>query len=642
MRDIMCLLLFKKNFTFLEGIMAEAKKQKNGFVQFLLFIVMSLLAFAAQTVIVTFGDDLFRMIPSIGTNEINAWIFGQQQLAVFIAFLIGNVVAKVLSYILNRKKTFGAVNNLVFSMTVYTIMCVVLIIVETLIGAPLGQWLAKTLPDGFWSILGTTQAKELATPDWSSTIAMILYSTADFLIVFLMEKFVIMNDNLFKKKGAEAAEEVKAEEEEVKDEPIDEPVDEPAEPAEVVSTPVEEEAEEVPTEEEAEEAPVEEDNSAEEAAKKEAEEKAAAEEAAKKEAEEKAAAEEAAKKEAEEKAKAEEAAKKEAEEKAAAEEAAKKEAEEKAAAEEAAKKEAEEKAKAEEAAKAEAEAKAAKEAEEKAAAEEVKEEPKVAPSKAAAAKAAAPKKAKAAGKVEFDLRVDGYHFSVLATNGQLMFESQGFASLDTAQKGLETFKKALENATATVYQDKRGKWRFVINKRYVGEGYKTRPQAEAAIESVKRDALLGTVADFEEDPEERAAFNDAKKKFNKGTDVDWDKALKAPAKTFGKFEITGREDRGYFFTLYANNGQLLYCSRYYASEDSCEDAITTFKKACYLDNFFIDKDKFNNWRFVLKGTGAGIVYVGESYSTKDAAISSSESVKKFAMSAKIVVAEDEE
>ena len=142
--------------------------------------------------------------------------------------------------------------------------------------------------------------------------------------------------------------------------------------------------------------------------------------------------------------------------------------------------------------------------------------------------------------------------------------------------------------------------------------------------------------------EEKKAFNDAKKKFNKGTGVDWDKALKAPAKTFGKFEINGHEGRGYFFTLYANNGQILYCSRYYASDDSCEDAITTFKKACYLNNFFIDKDKFGNWRFVLKGTGAGICYYGESYSTKDAAISSSESVKKFAMTAKIVKVEEDD
>ena len=589
--------------------MAE-KKQKNGFVQFLLFIVMSLVAFAAQIVIVTWGDDLFNLIPAINGQEIDAWIFGVQPLAVFIAFLIGNIVAKVLSYILNRKKTFGAVNNLVFSMTVYAIMCVVLIIVETLIGSPFGKWLAETLPDGFWNILGTSQAQELANPDWSSTLAMIIYSTADFLIVFLMEKFVIMNDNLFKNNkknkyvdqaNAEAAEEAEAEEaqeEVVEDEAVAEEAKE-----EPVAAPVEEVEEDVKAEEAKEdEAPVEEEPAAIPVV-----EEAPAEEPAKEEVKEEAPAEEAKEEAPAKKAPAKKGAKK---------------AKEEAPAEEPAKEEVKEEPKAEEPAKEEAPA----------------EEPK----KAAAKKA--PAKKANAGKVEFDLRVDGYHFEVSAMNGQLMFESQGFASLDTAKTGFETFKSALEDEStpATVYEDKRGLWRFIINKRYVGEGYKTRAQAEAAIDSVKRDALFGKVADFVEDPEEKKAFNDAKKKFNKGTDVDWDKALKAPAKTFGKFEINGHEGRGYFFTLYANNGQILYCSRYYASQDSCEDAITTFKKACYLDNFFIDKDKFGNWRFVLKGTGAGIVYVGESYSTKDAAISSSESVKKFAMTAKIVIVEDED
>ena len=606
----------------MEGIMAEEKKQKNGFVQFLLFIVMSLVAFALQMAIVTWGDDLLLKIPGMEGRQINAWIFGVQSLAVFIAFLIGNVVAKVVSYILNRKKTFGAVNNLVFSMTVYTIMCVVLIIVETLIGEPFGKWLAKTLPDGFWKILGTTSAKELENPDWSSTIAMIIYSTADFLIVFLMEKFVIMNDNLFKnnKKNkyldeanaeeAEApAEEVK-DETEVKDQAIDEA---PAMEEEVVAAPVVEEKEEEKAEE-----PVKEEEPAEEKVE-EAPVPAVEEEKAEEPVKEEVQAEEPV---------AEEPAKEEA---APVEE------------EKPAKKAAAKKAPAKKAAKKVEEPKAEEEKVEEPAKEEVKEEPKAEePAKKAPAKKAPAAKAKNAGKIEFDLRVDGYHFEVSAINGQLMYESQGFASLDTALSGFETFKKALETGTATVYQDKRKLWRFVINKRYVGEGYKTRAQAEAAIESVKRDALLGAVCDCVEDPEEKAAFAAAKKNFNKGTGVDWDEVLKAPAKTFGKFEINGRVDRGYYFSLFANNGQLLFCSRYYASEDSCEDAITTFKKACHLNNFFIDKDKFGNWRFVLKGAGAGVCYYGESYSTKDAAQSSSESVKKFAMTAKIVVAEDED
>ena len=120
----------------------------------------------------------------------------------------------------------------------------------------------------------------------------------------------------------------------------------------------------------------------------------------------------------------------------------------------------------------------------------------------------------------------------------------------------------------------------------------------------------------------------------KGTGVNWDEALAIPEKTLGKFTINYIEDRGYYFALLANNGQILFTSRFYASADSCEDAIVTFKKAAYLGNFFIDSDKFGNFRFILKGTNT--VYVGESYKSKDSAVSSSESVQKFAKSAKII------
>ena len=619
--------------------MAEVKqqKEKGTLLQLILFIALSTLAALAQMLIIRFLPELLLKINSEKLSEIilNGSAF-EQSIAAFIGFLVGNIVAKLLSFFLNRKTTFGARKYLAFSLTMFTILSIILIVVETIIGTPLtnaifgGEKVAKGVEItteqankfGYWMHYNFL-TKDGAAGDgwgWCNIIAILVYSLVDLIIVFIMNKFVIMNDHIFdskeerakykaekaaakeaKKNGKKApVEEAPAalEETDYSEEAKEEvPAEEPAKEEEVVAAPVEEAPVEEPAKEEVKEeetpaekeAPVEEAPVEEPAAAPVEEEEAPAEEPVKEEEVVAAPVEEAP---------------------------------------------------AEEPAKEEPKAEEPAPVKEEPKAEEKKEDPKPAPAPKAAAKK--PTKTKNAGKVEFDLRVDGYHFEVSAINGQLMFESQGFASADTAMTGFETFKKALETGTTSVYQDKRGLWRFVINKRYVGEGYKTRAQAEAAIESVKRDALLGTVCDVEEDPEEKAAYAAAKKNFNKGTGVDWDKALKAPAKAFGKFEITGREDRGFFFTLYANNGQLLYCSRYYASEDSCEDAITTFKKACYLNNFFIDKDKFGNWRFVLKGTGAGICYYGESYATKDAAISSSESVKKFAMSAKIVKVEDED
>ena len=77
-------------------------------------------------------------------------------------------------------------------------MCVTLIIVETLIGEPLAE--------AYFKLFGGKVKIEVCR-----TISMITYSMLDFVIVFLMEKFVIMNDKLFKKK-TDAAEQAEVEE----------------------------------------------------------------------------------------------------------------------------------------------------------------------------------------------------------------------------------------------------------------------------------------------------------------------------------------------------------------------------------------------------------------------------------------------
>jgi phosphotransferase system glucose/maltose/N-acetylglucosamine-specific IIC component len=92
---------------------------------------------------------------------------------------------------MNRKKTFNANNNKIFSAVSYTIMVVVLIIVETIIGTPLGDALLKASN----GVLG----------DWAYTISMIMYSMADFVIVFIMDKFVIMRHKEEKKEESEEA-----------------------------------------------------------------------------------------------------------------------------------------------------------------------------------------------------------------------------------------------------------------------------------------------------------------------------------------------------------------------------------------------------------------------------------------------------
>ena len=171
----------------------EKTEGEKTVVQAILFTLLSMVAFVSQIILV-------NVIPLIykDTTPISAWIFGEQARNAFVAFLISNTAAKVISYVLNRKKTFAAVNNLTFSIVTYVIMCVTLIIVETLIGEPLAK--------AYFKLFGGKVKIDICR-----TISMITYSMLDFVIVFLMEKFVIMNDKLFKKK-TDAAEQAEVEE----------------------------------------------------------------------------------------------------------------------------------------------------------------------------------------------------------------------------------------------------------------------------------------------------------------------------------------------------------------------------------------------------------------------------------------------
>ena len=174
-----------------EATAEKPAKKPHGFVQFIWFIVMSLIAFALQMIIAQFGDELFALcgidnaMQEIDGKEVpvNPFItigLDSFTLAGFIAYLVANIVAKVISYILNRKKTFAAVNNLAFSFSVYVIMCVALIVAETFIAVPI---------QNFWIGIGVPA-------DAAGMVTVITYSIPDFLIVFLMEKFVIMNNKL--------------------------------------------------------------------------------------------------------------------------------------------------------------------------------------------------------------------------------------------------------------------------------------------------------------------------------------------------------------------------------------------------------------------------------------------------------------
>lgn len=247
--------------------------------------------------------------------------------------------------------------------------------------------------------------------------------------------------------------------------------------------------------------------------------------------------------------------------------------------------------------------------------------------------------AKAVGKYEFNLEVDGYHFYLIANNGQVLFDSPSFTTLLGALNGIKTFKKNVANTEFAIKKDKYGRFRFILANKYYGENYSTKDQCLKCAESVKNFANNSRITRYKPDNESITAFEAAKSTKRTPDSLNWEQIAKAEAAAvkMGKFEISKEEDGEYCFYLLANNGQILYSSRYYASEAACRKGVESFKRAAYVGNFFVDRDKFGNYRYVLKNIGSAPSFIGESYDNKPQCEKVIDSVKNFIVTATIEV-----
>lgn len=242
----------------------------------------------------------------------------------------------------------------------------------------------------------------------------------------------------------------------------------------------------------------------------------------------------------------------------------------------------------------------------------------------------------AVGKLNYYLEESGYYFSLSANNGQELFVSYSYTTLDGAMKGFETFQNAVQEGKFIVSQDKNNRFRFILNKKYQGPNYKTRPACESSIASVKKFAQSYKVNIEEPTEEMLKAFAEYSENLKKAKDIDMEAIAKEEASIpkSGSFEIE-EADEGFRFYLYANNRQILYSSNLYASAVSAKNGIDAFKKAVYGGVVVIEKDKFNNYRYILRNSTT-VTYAGESFNSEASARSSFESVKRFVKSATIV------
>lgn len=180
------------------------------------FTLISLVAFVSEFAIMYILQ--YSLLETCGHADFKWWIFeyaggrtGAFGLAGFIAMLGSKLVAEIISFTQNWKRNFKANSNKVFAVTVYVIT-VVAIIVFT-------QWLSGALANVIKNEAGLTVCKMVG-------------SIVSFVVIFLMDKFVIMRVKKDKKAPAET------------DATEDTPADAPAEEIPADETPADAPAEE--------------------------------------------------------------------------------------------------------------------------------------------------------------------------------------------------------------------------------------------------------------------------------------------------------------------------------------------------------------------------------------------------------------
>lgn len=241
------------------------------------------------------------------------------------------------------------------------------------------------------------------------------------------------------------------------------------------------------------------------------------------------------------------------------------------------------------------------------------------------------------GKFELcNSSLGGFRYHLLANNGQLLYESRDYKTIETCRDAIAKFVNSVEKGTFSIKADKFGNYKYSLksatsnNVIYVGESYTTKKSCLNSVESVKRFAPVSPVVD--------ATIPDfAATAMPFEIPAEAVEAVKNKQGAIGKWVIDNvdTEDPAspFVFLLYANNGQLLYESRDYKSYDNCRKGVDAFVSAVENGYFIIDDDKFGRYKFFLrsKKTGSQAEYVGQNYDDKSSCESSAVSVYKFAL-----------
>lgn len=224
------------------------------------------------------------------------------------------------------------------------------------------------------------------------------------------------------------------------------------------------------------------------------------------------------------------------------------------------------------------------------------------------------------GKFEIFEAGDGYAYQLKASNGEILVVSEIYSSRDSVIKAIKALQKNINDGEVKIFADKRGKYKFkLIAKNYkvlvISASYTVYKSAVRASESFKKYVMIADIVDVELDDNE--------------------------SKTATPIQITAKEDKDgakiviekfdgeFSWALKATNGEILCQAEGYTSKAGCLYSIDTFKKNIVEGQFRCIKDKNGNYCYKLYTANNRICAVGESYPSKQSAISAANSVVSY-------------
>jgi uncharacterized protein YegP (UPF0339 family) len=240
-----------------------------------------------------------------------------------------------------------------------------------------------------------------------------------------------------------------------------------------------------------------------------------------------------------------------------------------------------------------------------------------------------PKNVKPFGKYEVYPESGMFKFRLKANNGEILIVSNSYTTEAGAIAGIETFKKNVKINNSRIITDKAGYSQFKFftsnGSRMLidGEFYNSTKQAESALESTKKFAFTAKVVELKSIP-----ASEVREEIVKTEPVE--------ENTNGKLELF-KEDKLFFARLLASNAEVLFVTDDYSNKASLLVGLKGIMEKVEnpQSSFHIYRDKQNRYCFKLYSTTGQQVLVGQTYPSKDNAMSAIDSVRRFLANAQV-------